>query len=278
MTAIDGTTQLFATIGNPVAQIRMPLIMPAVFKAIGANAVWLPLEVAPDGLATCLDMLRLIRNFAGFSITVPYKTDFRPLIDNVSARAAASGSINLVRREADGSFFGDIVDGVGFVDGLQAEGHQLAGKSVCLVGCGGAGSAIAAALCEAGIASLILIDLDRDRATTTRKRLLEHYPLVQVRVGRDLPAEADFAINATPLGMQPDDPLPFDPAAFPASTIICDIIMRPAKTALLLTAERNGQRIQPGAPMLDWQIPRYLDFFGLAHNPHAVMKAVQSAG
>lgn len=77
------------------------------------------------------------------------------------------------------------------------------------------------------------------------------------------PVAADLAVNATPLGMRPEDPLPFDPALLPSSTVVVDIVMKPRRTALLRTAEKHGLKVHHGAAMLAHQLDLYLDFFEL---------------
>src|SRR5471032_3531156 len=169
--SVNGATRLYGTIGDPIRQLRVTGIMPQVFAAVGANAVWLPFEGGGDLLPLMLDALAKMRNLGGFTVTIPHKTAILPLLGRTSKRAQASGSINLVRRDKDGVLSGDIVDGVGFVRGLEAFGHKVKGASVWLVGLGGAGGAIAAALCEAGVCRLLVTELNDARAEAALNRL-----------------------------------------------------------------------------------------------------------
>lgn len=260
---MDGSTLLLATVGDPVAQVKTPARMPALFAERGVNAAWVPLHVTPANLPVVTAMLRGVENFRGLSVTVPHKTAIMQLVDTVTPRATAAGGANLVRREADGTLTGDMVDGVGFVRGLHAAGLDPRGGRVWLVGAGGAGAAIAAALCEAGVGHLWLQDVSRDRSEMVAARLRAHYPGVPVGVTGKMPDGAGYAINATPLGLRPDDPAPFAVDGLPPGAVVCDIIMEPARTALLAAAEARGLRTHPGAPMLTAQMPLYLEFFGL---------------
>jgi len=260
---IDGNTLLFATPGDPVAQVRLPEVMERVFAALGVNAVWVPMHVGPEGLAAVLQGLRTIRNFRGITVAIPYKPTVGALLDRLTPRAQAAGSVNLVRLEPDGRLLGDIVDGAGFVRGIELRGHAVAGASAWLVGAGGGGSAIASALAEAGAARLYLTELNRERAEAIRARLRQYHPRTAVELVASPPGPVDLAINATPCGLQPDDPLPFDPAGLDARTLVCDIIMKPRETRLLQAAQTRGMRVHRGHHTLDAQIPMYLEFLGI---------------
>src|SRR3954452_12692848 len=97
---VNGATRLYGTIGDRIRQLRMTGIMPQVFAAVGANAVWLPFEGGPPLLQLMLDALRVkMRNLAVFTVTIPHKTAIVPLLDRVSPRAQAAGSVNMVKRD-----------------------------------------------------------------------------------------------------------------------------------------------------------------------------------
>ncbi len=255
---------LFGTVGNPVAQVRLPQVMEAVFCALGFNAIWVPMHADEAGLAVVVQGLRTIHNFRGITVAIPYKPTIPAMLDRLTRAAQAAGSVNLVRLEPDGALLGDIVDGSGFVRGLELRGYSAKGARVWLVGVGGGGSAIAAALAEVGVARLYLTDANYERATAVTERLLHYYRNLPVKIVETPPAPVDFAINATPCGLQPDDPLPFAPELLAENTIVCDIVMKPKDTELLSTAAKRGMRTHHGHHMLDAQIPMYLGFLGVA--------------
>jgi len=262
--SVNGATRLYGTIGDPIRQLRMTGIMPQVFAAVGVNAVWLPFEGGAPLLQMMLDGLRgRMRNLGGLTVTIPHKTTVLPLLDRVSQRAQAAGSVNMVKRDKDGALVGDIGDGRGFVLGLEAAGHKVRGASVWLVGLGGVGGAIAAALCEAGVGRLLVTELDDARADAAVARLSRFYPDVPV-ANVDMPPKGiHYAINATPLGLRPGDPLPFDPVMLTADVLIAEVIMSPIETPLLQRARTHGRRIHHGRHTLDHQVPIYLDWFGI---------------
>jgi len=275
--SVNGATRLYGTIGDPIRQLRMTAIMPQVFAAVGVNAVWLPFEGGPPLLQLMLDGLRgKMRNLAGFTVTIPHKTAIVPLLDRVSPRAQAAGSVNMVKRDPSGALVGDIGDGLGFLRGLEAAGHRVRGASVWLVGLGGVGGAIAAALCEAGVGRLLVTELDDSRADAAVARLSKFYPDVPVANVDTPPKGIHYAINATPLGLRPDDPLPFDPMMLTPDVLVAEVIMSPAETPLLQRARTHGRRIHHGRHTLDHQVPIYLDWFGIDAKGIDIVRLVRS--
>ncbi|HEU5096449.1 MAG TPA: shikimate dehydrogenase [Reyranella sp.] len=276
--AVNGATRLYGTIGDPIRQLRMTGVMSQVFAAVGVNAVWLPFEGAAPLLPLMLDALGKMRNLAGFTVTIPHKTAILPLLARVTRRARAAGSVNLVKREVDGALSGDMVDGAGFVAGLEAHGHRVRGASVWLVGLGGAGGAIAAALCEAKVGRLLVTELNAARADAGLDRLSRFYPDVPVAsiLPEHPPKGIHYAINATPLGLKPGDPLSFDPMTLDPETLIAEVIMSPVETPLLQRARTHGRRVHHGRHMLDHQIPLYLDWFGIDSKGIDIVRLVRS--
>jgi shikimate dehydrogenase len=276
--AVNGATRLYGTIGDPIRQLRMTSVMSQVFAAVGANAVWLPFEGAAPLLPVMLDALGKMRNLAGFTVTIPHKTAILPLLARVTRRARAAGSVNLVKRERDGALSGDMVDGAGFVAGLEAQGHRVRGASVWLVGLGGAGGAIAAALCEAKVGRLLVTELNTSRADAGLDRLSRFYPEVPVAsiLPEHPPKGIHYAINATPLGLKPGDALSFDPMTLDPETVIAEVIMSPVETPLLQRARTHGRRAHHGRHMLDHQIPLYLEWFGIDSKGIDIVRLVRS--
>jgi shikimate dehydrogenase len=172
------------------------------------------------------------------------------------------GTANVLRRDPDGRWSAANFDGVGFVDGLAGAGHAVEGLDVFLAGAGGAGSAIAVALLAAGAGSLAIQEVDDARATSLLARLAQHWPDRARRAGPADLATAGLVVNATPLGLRPDDRVPIDPTDLAAGSIVADIIMDPPQTQLLRLAAERGLAVHDGIHMLHSQIARYHAFFG----------------
>jgi shikimate dehydrogenase len=203
-----------------------------------------------------------LENIRGALITMPHKVAVVGLLDEASRAVRVAGACNAVKRTAEGRLAGDMFDGEGFVRGVLRKGLVLAGARALVVGCGGVGSAIAASLAEAGAASIALFDVDPASARSLAQRLRTHYPEVDVGTGSNDPRGADLVVNATPLGMNPGDPLPIDMSRLAPGTFVGEVVMKTEMTAFLAQAQARGCRIQVGTDMLFEMIPPYLEFFG----------------
>ncbi|MEU3900708.1 shikimate dehydrogenase [Streptomyces sp. NPDC045251] len=261
--SISGATRLYAVLGDPVAQVRAPSLLNPLFAELGLNSVLFPVHVRPDSFAEVFQGLRNTDNLDGILVTIPHKAAALRLVDEVSPAAAASGAVNALRREPDGRWTGENFDGIGFVTGLTEAGHRPEGMRVTVVGAGGAGSAIAAALLSAGAARVNLCDPDTGRLEALLARLDAYWPGRAEGNRTPVFTDADLMVNATPLGMRPDDPLPFAPQDLPPRCVVADVIMNPRETALLRAAVALGHPVLYGAPMLDHQLGLYRTFFRL---------------
>jgi len=184
------------------------------------------------------------------------------LVADASPTARIAGAANALLLRADGTWRADQFDGAGFVRGVERKGKKVAGIRAIVSGAGGVGSAIAASLAAAGVAELMLYDRDAKAADALRGRLVEHYPKLVVRTGSSDPAGFDLVVNATPLGMRPGDPLPFDVERIATQAFVGEVVMASEITPLLAAARARGCAIQPGTDMLFEMIPAYLEFFG----------------
>ncbi|CAB5721986.1 Quinate/shikimate dehydrogenase [Delftia tsuruhatensis] len=124
------------------------------------------------------------------------------------------------------------------------------------------GSAIAASLAAAGVAELMLFDARPDGAQALADRLRAYYPRLKLRMGSNDPQGFDLIVNATPLGMQEGDPLPFDVRRIAPTTFVGEVVMKSEFTPLLRAARDKGCDVQVGTDMLFEMIPAYLEFFG----------------
>ncbi|MGC0373841.1 shikimate dehydrogenase family protein [Streptomyces sp. SAI-229] len=263
MSGITGTTRLYAVLGDPVTQVQAPAMLNPVFAELGVDAVLVPVHVEAAHLAEVVTGLQRTGNLDGLLITVPHKIDACAFADVLSRAVQASGSTNAMRREPDGTWTAENFDGAGFVLGMAAAGHELAGRRITLVGAGGAGGAIAASVLDAGAARLHVCDPDQGKLSALLDRLAAGRP-GRVTGGPAPELErADVVVNATPLGLRPDDPLPFDPALLPPGAVVADIVMKPRETPLLRAAAAAGRPVHHGAHMLSHQLDLYREFFRL---------------
>lgn len=263
MTVITGATRVLLIAADPVAHVKTPEAMNALAANHGCDMVMVPCHVGEGDLQRLLDGLRGMRSLVGLVVTAPHKLAAARYCDRLEPQAAMAGAVNAIRREDDGTLVGEIFDGLGFVGGLAAAGHEVRGRSLFIAGAGGAASAIAFALADAGAATLALHNRSPAKAEALAVRLAEAYPALNVRLGLDQLGEADIALNATSAGLRPEDPLPFDVACARPDALIADVIMQPPVTALLEKAQLSGRAIHPGKAMLDSQLTLIARFLGV---------------
>ena len=271
---ITGHTSFIAHIGWPTHSFKAPLIYNPYFEKAGIDAVVVPMGCRAEHFATFLPALFTLENITGALITMPHKVAVVELLDEVSPAVKIAGSCNAVKRDARGRLVGDMFDGEGFVRGLQRKGLVLGGAGALVVGAGGVGSAIAASLAAAGVARIGLFDARAEAADALAQRLRAQMPGVAVSTGSNDPAGWEVVVNATPLGMNPGDPLPVDVARLSPATFVGEVVMRQETTAFLAAAQARGCRVQVGTDMLFEQIPAYLEFFGLPSTTAEELRAV----
>ena len=245
---LNGATRVHFIVGDPIAQVKSPAGVSEAYHARGKNAYVMPAHVSPADLARWLDGVSLAKNVDGIIVTVPHKFACFDLCATTSERAAFLRTVNTMRRNADGTWHGEMFDGLGFVSAMQDNGCQPAGKKALLVGAGGAGSAIAHALVMAGVSTLAIYDEDAQRRTTLIERLaaLQRCPVV---AGSSDPSGYDIVLNATPVGMREGDPLPVQVGPIHADVFVGCVITQPAVTPLIAAARAKGCKTMTGAHM-----------------------------
>jgi shikimate dehydrogenase len=272
---IKGTTRLYGLVGDPLTTAKSPELLNRLFVEQRADAVCVPFQVEADGLLAFVTGARVMKNLAGVLVTMPHKQRMMAFVDDLHPTARQVGALNVIRCDENGRWVGAIFDGLGCVLGMQWEGNHPANKSVLLIGAGGAGRAIAFAVGSAGARSLAIFDVDEGRA----KDLAESVAAAtgcRTRVGSADPRGQEVVINATPLGMKPDDPIPVDVNGLEPGSIVVDIINSPDPTALCRAARARGCRTQSGRPMHEGQAVHALRFLGFDYLPEG--KSVSDIG
>jgi shikimate dehydrogenase len=260
---IDGNTELIAHIGFPTYSFKAPLIYNPWFEAIKSNTLVVPMACDAPSFPSFLHAVFSLQNIRGALITMPHKVSILSFLDELSPTARIAGACNAVKKLPDGRLVGDMFDGEGFVRGILRKGLSVSGGRALVVGCGGVGSAIAASLAAHGIAQLGLYDERSHSAQQLAQRLAEHFPQLEIILGTKNPIGFGLLVNASPLGMEADDPLPFDTSELNASQFVGEVVMAQTMTPLLQQAQAKGCTFQVGTDMLFEQIPAYLEFFGL---------------
>ena len=262
---IDGTTRVFGVIAHPADHVRAPMVFNPRFAAAGLQHVMVPIDAPPEQLAMIVAGLRAMPNFGGLAVTIPHKMPLADLCDTLGTAAQLTGAVNAVRFDDDGRMHGDNFDGAGFVAGCIGNGYDVAGQTILLIGAGGAARAIAAALVEAKVGTLIIANRSRDKAEDLARLLAAKTGftgVVAMALADCDGGDADMIINSTSLGLKEGDALPLALDRVGADTVIADIIMVPAETKWLAAAKKAGLRVHYGRHMLDYQIDLIGKFIG----------------
>lgn len=198
-------------------------------------------EKEPDELVSFLKD----GDFTGINVTIPYKKDVIPYLDELSPAARKMGSVNTIVRRADGSLFGHNSDYFGFVSLVKHSGIEVAGKKVLVLGSGGTSNMAVTALTDLGANPVVI-----SRSGESNYDNLH------------LHADASVIVNATPVGMYPNTGVsPIDLSRFPRLMGVLDVIYNPAKTKLLLDAEALGIPHENGLWMLVAQAKEASEYF-----------------
>ncbi len=246
--ALSGTTRVHFIVGDPIAQVKSPAGVTQAFHDAGRNAVCIPAHVEPNDLAGWTKGVSLAQNVDGIIVTVPHKFSCFELCATTSDRAGFLKAVNTLRRNADGSWHGDMFDGMGYVEALKSKGCEPQGQRALLVGAGGAGSAIAYSLMTAGVKELAVHDADVVRRDALVARLAS-LGLGRVSAGNSDPSGFDLCINATPIGMKDGDPHPIDSTKFTAQQFVGCVITAPAVPPMIAVARAKGCNTLTGADM-----------------------------
>ncbi|MCO6052277.1 shikimate dehydrogenase [Mesorhizobium sp. RP14(2022)] len=255
-------TTIYGLIGHPIASAQSPAMLNTYLLEHSLPGRMVAFDISPDGLETSLSGLRQVGNLLGFFVTMPFKESILHLLDEVSKAAHIAGAVNIVRRLPDGRLIGHQLDGAGFVGAMEKAGIAVAGKIVHMAGAGGVAAGIAYALARAGVARITLTNRSRSRAEVLAARLGPSFPQTAFTV-TDMPPgrDVDILVNATTLGLQLRDPLPFDLSGTRGGIFVGDVVNGALTTPLLVHAAACGCKVQAGMDMFPPQIPLALDFF-----------------
>jgi shikimate dehydrogenase len=290
--AISASTRLCAVLGHPIRHSASPAMHNAALAALDMDWRYVAFDVDPSQLPEALRGAKAMR-MAGLNLTVPHKLLALKLMDALDDSAAAYGAVNTVRFEAqdrhgqwlpiaqapDDSIssirsHGFNTDADAILRSLKEDlAFQPRGASVLLLGVGGAGQVAALILASEGVETLHIVNRTLDKAQSTAAAIRERFPQVTVVLGYPS-GTVDLLLNATSLGLKPEDPLPLDEQAFPIGKAgaVYDMIYRPSATPLLAKARAAGCRSCNGMGMLLYQGARALELWTGRPAPIDIMR------
>jgi shikimate dehydrogenase len=252
---MDSHTVLYGVIGDPIRHSRSPVMMARAFRETGINAAYGAFHVRPDRLAEAIAGIRAL-GFGGLNVTIPHKIGVMACLDEIDEGARAIGAVNTIVND-NGRLIGYNTDGIGYVRSLKEEaGADPAGRSIVVLGCGGAARGIVWALAREKPKEIVLANRTAGRAAELAEAFAgaARFRTVEWRELPEAVAEADIVINTTSVGMAPNaDERPIDPEWLRPGAIASDLVYNPLTTAFLQGAARRGCRIHGGLGMFVYQ-------------------------
>jgi shikimate dehydrogenase len=266
----------------------------AGIAGLGLNWRYLAFDVRPDNLAAAVAGAKAMR-FVGVNLTVPHKLLAVDMVDVVDEAARVWGAVNTIvfeARDSDGAWrplrcFPDDVPGAIRTHGYNTDADALvqalredlalepSGTSALVLGAGGAGRTAALKLAEVGARELFLVNRTVSKAEQAADEIRRRFPTVRVVVGYPPAGDGvDLALNATSLGLRPEDALPVDERRFALGRAGCvyDMIYRPAETPFLRAARVAGCHTANGLGMLLYQGATALELWTGQKPPIRVMR------
>jgi len=244
--------EIVCCLGQPVAGNPTQYMFEKAFAAAGLDWRYLTLEVSPENLADAVRGMKAM-GFRGGNLTIPHKVAVIPLLDGLSEAAGMMGAVNCVTREGD-KLLGENTDGKGFVQSLKALVDPV-GKSVTILGAGGAARAIGVELAISGVAQITIVNRAAQRgeelAALLRERSQKETSFVPLNAQFAIPLQTDIFINATSIGLNDESArVPVVRDSLRPGLIVADVIFNPAETRLLTEAKENGCHVLDGLGML----------------------------
>jgi shikimate dehydrogenase len=251
---ITGTTQLAGIMGWPVAHSRSPLLHGFWLSETGVDGAYLPLPVRPEHIAQALRALPIL-GFRGCNLTIPHKQAALSVADRVEPLARRIGAVNTIVVAADGTLEARNTDAYGFRESLREAAPQWdpASGPAVILGAGGSARAVIAALTDAGVEEIRIVNRTLARAEIVARDLAARTARITVhswKQAHTVQRGAGLLVNTTSLGMAGQPPLVLDLSALPLSAPVVDIVYVPLETDLLATARRRGHPVVDGLGML----------------------------
>ena len=255
-------------IGDPVEHSKSPLIQNTMLGALGLDGEYVYGKERVAGADTALFLARAeSEGYVGFNATMPHKENLVPLMDELEPYAAEVGAVNTVCIR-EGKYYGFNTDGAGFLASLREAGVSAQGKTVVLLGAGGAAKSVALALRRMGGARAVFVCNRHIERAAAICRWDDEGGMAPAGFEPEtlcrLAARCDLLVNATALGMEGTkgqfEDLGFL-EALPPEAAVCDLIYAPLETELLRTARELGHRTMNGLGMLVWQAIFALEHF-----------------
>ena len=273
---ISGKTQVCGVIGDPIEHTLSPILHNVAFEALELDYVFLAFKVKPAEVGNAVSGMRAL-TIHGLNVTMPHKNAVVKYLDEVDPAGKVIASVNTILNK-DGRLLGFNTDGVGALNALEKNGVEPRGKKVLLLGAGGAAKAIAYTLSQE-VDELVILNRTPKSAIELANLLKQKFKK-KINAGelspsavKDNLADSEVLINATSIGMKPNDNQTLvAPEWLKPDLVVMDIVYNPLETRLVKDAKAEGAKVVSGVEMLIYQGAASFEIWTACKAPVEVMR------
>ena len=271
--------ELTGVFGDPVDGNPTGVMTEAAYEAMGQNFRYITMKVTKEDFPDAMRAVKAL-HMKGVNLTMPHKIAVLSWLDELSPAASIIGAVNTVVVREDGTLFGENTDGKGFIQALANAGEQIEGKTITILGAGGAARAIAVEAGLAGAKKITVINRTeakaQELAELVRGNSKAEAAALAWEDGQKIPEDTDILINATPVGLAPDigSKPAIDYDTVKAGMVVSDVVFNPAVTPSLTEAEARGAKTVSGLGMLACQGARNITLWTRQEAPLELMEKV----
>ena len=252
---ITGKSKVFGIIGWPVSHSLSPVFQNAAFEYLGLDCCYVPFPVEAGKIDAAMRAIPAL-NIAGLNVTVPHKESVISCLSALSEEAMMIGAVNTITVSGD-RLIGHNTDGQGFIASLSEAGEPVDGRSILILGAGGASRAVVFSLAEGGASTIIIANRTVIKAESLTEQVRQRFPAVKIEATGMEHADlkrvfhnVDMIINTTSIGLKIEDPSPAPKEFLHKDLFVCDLIYNPPDTELIRYAKELCRGHMNGSGML----------------------------
>lgn len=276
---VKATTNIYGIFGHPVKHSLSPDMHNSAFNELGLDSVYVAFDIEPDNIGEATNSIKVM-GIKGINITIPHKQTIIPYLDEVSPDAKLTGAVNTVKNEA-GKLSGFNTDVGGFLRAIKEDlDFAPEGKTLFLIGAGGAARAVLSAFCMNKGAVVYIADIIKDKAIELADHFKSNFKEIRFEtiniedsgIISEKFSEADILVNASPAGMDGVGNLDIPLKSLKQTAVVYDLVYKPVNTQLLQDARELGHKASGGLTMLLYQGAESFEIWTGETAPVVVMK------
>ena len=276
---VKATTNIYGIFGHPVKHSLSPDMHNSAFNELGLNSVYVAFDIDPENIEQATRAIRVM-GINGINITIPHKQTIIPFLDEVSADATLTGAVNTVKNE-HGKLSGFNTDVGGFLRAIREDlDFTPEGKTLFLIGAGGAARAVLSAFCMNGGAVVYIADIIQAKAIELANQFKANFPNIAIetvsledqKILEQKFDEADILVNASPAGMDGVGSHDIPLKSLNNNAVVYDLVYKPSNTKLLQDAKKLGHKASGGLTMLLYQGAESFEIWTGKNAPVEIMK------